>query len=319
MVSISTIFLLAKLTKKDGNVLSSFELSGPTSLPHLHTLRLGRNRLGSLDVSNFPSLRELYLDGNRIQSIDGLGSLEHLECLSIREQENLAMGASGKEQILSNCSEIRSLHLSGNLPPSLNPNINFLNLQHLELATCGLQTLPPALGKMLPNVRTLNLNFNALTDISPLAGIARLSKLLIAGNRLTRLRKTIRVLSSLRSLKEVDLRHNPLTHGFYALVMPSRLHPTDIEHVNMQDAPSEIEPYTLPPADAEADETFQRKLDPDTRLRRAVYEKIMGHWCRSIKIVDGLTFNRSRAMKRDEVYDRLVTLKILRDRRAQAN
>ena len=86
----------------------------------------------------------------------------------------------------------------------------------LELASTGLQTLPDDFGLHCANLRTLNLNYNALRDLRPLLGIARLQRLYLAGNRVERLRRTASVLQHVgRGLEEVDLRGNPLTVGFY--------------------------------------------------------------------------------------------------------
>src|SRR6202012_5859041 len=82
-------------------------------------------------------------------------------------------------------------------------------------ANCGLANLPENFGLAAPNLRAVNLNFNALKDLRPLLNIKRLTSLFAAGNRLTRLRKTMAVLAKLMHLEVLDLRGNPFTLGFH--------------------------------------------------------------------------------------------------------
>ena len=191
----------------------------------LETLNLSSNGLTSLDVSRTPNLRRLYLDKNAIKAIQGLTSLKKLETLSWREQTlTTTVGSAVLPDIqYQDCQNIHHLHLSNNsltsffIPfPSSTP---FLNLRTLELASAGLQTLSPRFGYMFPNLRILNLNYNAIRDLRPLVGIVKLQRLLMAGNRINRLRQTAagvgRISGGGCDLVEVDLRQNPLTVGFY--------------------------------------------------------------------------------------------------------
>ena len=103
--------------------------------------------------------------------------------------------------------EVRKIYASGNAICSLNLDIDFLNLQYLELAGVQLTGLQANFGHLVSNVRVLNLNYNAISDLRPLFGIVRLKKLLLVGNRLRSMRKVAAVLECFPSLSFLDLRY----------------------------------------------------------------------------------------------------------------
>lgn len=300
-----------KQTLPDENKIASLDAEAAAPLFNLRFLGLSENNLQSLDIGMIPNLQSLHVDKNTIRKIYGLSSAEHLECLSIREQGHWSAQIPEEAPALDECYEIRKLHLSGNLLPSLNIGTEFLNLNHLELATAGLQSLPADFGRKLANVRTLNLNFNALKDISPLVGIVRLKKLLLSGNRLQRLRKSMRTLSRLPTLEEIDIRHNPLTLGFYPPAMRSRfVFVADGAEIQRPNETTD-EQFAFSPADPEADAVHRGRLDVDTLLRRRVYELLLASRCKDLRSLDGLSFERDRIIHRDEIWHRLIDMGIL--------
>jgi Leucine-rich repeat (LRR) protein len=204
---------------------------------------------------------------------------------------------------LSEAYEVRKLFLSGNLLGTFEPTVDFLNLQYLELANCGLETLPMEFGQMVANARALNLNFNALRDIKPLLGIIRLKKLHLAGNRLSRLRKTTNVLAQFPTMTAVDLRGNPLTIGFYPPV--TEMHVVLRGGVE-EDQAAVPDPFTLGKASAEKDEKYASRLDMDTKMLRRVYEMMALSGCRRLKMLDGLNVNRSVLGLKDTVWEALI-------------
>lgn len=106
--------------------------------------------------------------------------------------------------------EVRKIYASGNAICNLNLGIDFLNLQYLELAAVQLTNLQPDFGHLVSNVRVLNLNFNAIVDITPVFGIVRLKKLLLVGNRIRSMRKLALILKCFPSLSCLDMRYfNP--------------------------------------------------------------------------------------------------------------
>lgn len=233
LTNVVNLHYLPALTYLDlsSNDLARFEPSRP--LLKLTTLKLSSNNLSSLKLDLFPSLQTLYLDNNSFHTIDGLSTARHLEILSVRAQKSSSAVAPQSNSssnivttILSTPSDVRKLYLSmnalpqshhGTLPPITYP---LLSLQYLDLASCGISDLPFEFGPHLPNLRVLNLNFNAIKDLNPLIGIVRLNKLLVVGNRIQRLRKSVRVLEMIggrngSSLTKVDFRGNQVVAGFY--------------------------------------------------------------------------------------------------------
>lgn len=184
---------------------------------------------------------------------------------------------------------------------------------------------------MLPNLRVLNLNYNALRDLRPLLGIVKLQKLFVAGNRISRLRQTAAVLEDLGDeLVEVDLRRNPLTVGFYTpqesrsssasvplgrqmVVQQGRSpdHYQQMEGYSNETTGSNMKIDLLPPVDPEADTIARARLDKDTSLRRRVYEILVVNACSVLEVLDGMELDLQEAGRKDEVSDRLMQLGVL--------
>jgi protein NUD1 len=78
---------------------------------------------------------------------------------------------------------------------------------YLELASCGLTTLPDNFARLVPNMRVLNLNYNFLADARPLDGLARLRKLTIVGSRFKGSKNLIRVVQKMPELELLDFRY----------------------------------------------------------------------------------------------------------------
>ncbi|KFX90579.1 hypothetical protein V490_06385 [Pseudogymnoascus sp. VKM F-3557] len=297
---------LATLHLED-NCLETFNEGSNHTYHGLKYLKLSGNNLKQIDVSHYPNIRLLYLDRNRLGKVTGLLKAKHIDSLSMREQRESVIDMS----FLDQCFEVRKLFLSGNLLPDFAPRVDFLNLQYLELANCGLELLPAEFGQMMCNVRVLNLNFNALHDLKPLLGIVRLKRLHISGNRLTRLRKTTGVLSQFSSLANVDIRNNPVTLGFYPPVTETRIallqRAEDDGEVAVED------PFTLLDGDEVKDKAYAGRLDMETRMRRRVYEMLMVGGCQRLKMLDGLPANTAVADVKDAVWDELVKIGLVQN------
>lgn len=119
--------------------------------------------------------------------------------------------------------DVKRLYLSGQLSPigdreillntcTGNPmGTSFMqeacyNLVYLELAACRLTSLPPNMGKMVPNLRVLNLNYNFLDDIRSLEGLSRLRKLTIIGSRMKGTKPLIRCVRGMPDIEMLDFR-----------------------------------------------------------------------------------------------------------------
>ena len=289
------------------------DFSGATAEPlrSLKYLKMSGNDLKHLDVSGYPDLRLVYVDRNRLGSVAGVVKAKHLDSLSMREQKD---GAVLDMSFLHEAFEIRKLFLSGNFLGKFEVDTPFLNLQYLELASCGIEYLPSNFGQMLANVRVLNLNFNALQDISPLFGILRLKKLHLVGNRLERVRQNTSGLARFRGLTLVDLRNNPLTVGFYSPSLEKQVavcHASTID----RDEPNGSEPFVLGAADSERDKRHSACLDMQTRMLRKVYEILILAGCPRLKMLDGLKTDPSLLVQEDCVYEAMLEAGII-DRRS---
>jgi len=287
----------------------------------LETIYLEDNLLESLDLSACPSLRYVDIDQNRLRNITGLELLHKLDILSIRKQDLAGSQASVISSILQSTLHCRSLYLSSNTIPSLEGMTHHHSIENLEAAACGLTTLPADFGLKFPNLRTLNLNFNTIKDPRPLLNILPLENLHIAGNRLSRLRKSVATLARLTKIGTLDIRDNPLTHGFYPPSAPTkpasqaltcRSSPKHQRTRSVELQESRMQAYILPAADAKIDDEHLGRLDEDSKLRRRVNELLLANSCKKLQSMDGLIFDRERVMKRDGIFERLVKLGIIK-------
>ena len=152
-------------------------------------------------------------------------------------------------------------------------------------------------------------------------GIVKLEKMFLAGNRVSRLRRTAAVLDRVgKGLLEVDLRNNPLTLGFYTPQEPPREEKRVVPHGRISKATDDdvehdlhsIGAYLMPALDKAADNLSRERLDEDTKLRRRVYEMLVTNGCKALERLDGLDVDRAMVGKRDDVWGRLIDLGVLK-------
>ena len=159
------------------------------------------------------------------------------------------------------------------------------------------------MGQLMPNLRTLNINFNAVSDLSPLLFVPRVKKLLAAGNRLADSTSVTELLTEFPHLTQLDLRDNPVTLGFY----------TPLQVLVTTDNRHRVDPFVLPDANAERDETYARRLDEPTKLRRRLHQVVFAASCKRLRKLDGLELDRHRIMARDELLEVLISEGLLPD------
>lgn len=293
IASIQNLELLPVLSKLRLAKNRLHELPEVESMDFLRHLDVSDNDFETLDISRFPGLRSVYADRNRIHSASGFVRTRRLDSLSLREQRGerpLDLG------FLAHAYEVRKLFLSGNFMHEFDPRVDFLNLQLLEMANCGLRFLPEKMGQLMPNLRTLNVNFNAIADVSPLRFIPRMKKLLVAGNRLTDSTSVTQLLIDFPHLTRLDTRDNPMTLGFYAplqILVPSRASQT-------------ADLFVLPDADVSRDEIFACRLDENTRLRRRLHQVVFAANCGRLRMLDGLPLRFQDVLAKDGLLQRLM-------------
>ncbi|KAH6851275.1 hypothetical protein B0I37DRAFT_445173 [Chaetomium sp. MPI-CAGE-AT-0009] len=283
----------------DSNHLTSFSVDGAQPMTALRYLRLDDNNLTTLNVRALPHLRLLHADRNALVHISGFSRARRIDSLSLREQHGTA--PLDLPHLLSRAYEVRKLYLSGNLLESFSPRIDLLNLQLLELANCGLSTLPDEVGLMMPNLRVLNLNMNALADLAPLRAVPRLKRLLAVGNRLADPARVVGTLAGMACLTAVDLRDNPLTQGFYAPVQVvvhqrKRGDHDDKEEGGVDGEVEGGEQFALGDQDVERDARYCGRLDMDTRVRRRLYETMVSKKCARVRRLDGLVLGKGQSV-----------------------
>lgn len=298
---------LANLNLED-NKLPSFPVAEVDCSQGLKYLKLSGNCIEYLDVSGYTNLRVLYLDRNRISNIAGLHRTKHLDSLSLREQ---SPDTKLSPSIFHEAFEIRKLFLSGNLLGQFDPPVPYLNLQYLEMSSCGLNSLPDLLGLKLPNLRILNVNFNALTDLEPLTMISRLKVLHVAGNRLGALDLIAMQLSNFKALTRLDMRSNPSTLGFYPPACEKRTVGVDIGNTTLQEDQRKSDPFIMEDGDKNKDKAFEGRLDIDTAVKRRIYELMLINECGSLRYLDGLPLARGRVARRDRIFSEMMRLGLI--------
>ncbi|KAJ5990242.1 hypothetical protein N7522_010449 [Penicillium canescens] len=226
LTSVRNVDWLPSLATLDLSANQISSLESPASLISLRALKLSGNRLESLDVRAFPSASLIYLDQNHLSTVTGLENCHNLEVLSLREQTPREKDPGFTFDLdLGLIKDIRKVFLSSNKlsPKTLSPSAPLLRLQLLDLAACTLKSIPSDFALSFPNLKVLNMNFNSVDDVEPLVGMNCLARLMIVGNRLSRMRRVSQILSRLGrtgkgttcSLRKLDIRGNPLTVGFY--------------------------------------------------------------------------------------------------------
>ncbi|KAI4355975.1 hypothetical protein L6164_000029 [Bauhinia variegata] len=199
--------------------LMTSNLSGTLSpqlgqLSHLQIMNFMWNDLtGTIpkEIGNITSLRLLLLNGNKLSGTlpDELGNLSHLNRLQVDENQ-----LSGPiPQLFANLINVRHLHMnnnsfSGQIPPVLS---KLSTLMHLLVDNNNLSGyLPPEFSK-LPELRILQLDNNDFSGTRIPSTYSNLSRLVKLSLRNCSLQGMVPYLSSIRTLKYLDLSWNNLT------------------------------------------------------------------------------------------------------------
>ncbi|KAH8731131.1 hypothetical protein GQ44DRAFT_605203 [Phaeosphaeriaceae sp. PMI808] len=315
--SLDSILHLDGLMELNNNEIEEFPLFDGSAerCKSLRSLSICQNGLISLDVDgHFPRLETLHIDGNCLTHVRGLEHLRHLRTFSARDQiqGNESDAETCISNLIRNC-DVRNLYLSLNPTQGLEIPQHLLNLQRLELSSMGLKELPDNFGQLTPNIRSINLNFNSIKDIRPLLNIKRLDTLLLAGNKLERLRANAMVLGRLGTLSKLDWRDNPLTLRFYASTSENRI-------MSLRQKPSDeqlTDRFVLPDQEAEADSQHLSRLDNETRMRRRVTEMMLANLCKNLRELDGLTFDKTRILVKDDIWERMLLLGVIQRKQSE--
>ena len=299
------------------NKLKKLGLEESTCHESLEYLNISTNEFTTLDVTSLPKLSDLIVDFNSIGTIRGLENLKSIQRVSWRYQK---VGTSNTRNSLAGldyrcCVEVRCLNLSGNRLLEFSLTERFFNLERLDLASCGIKRLASDFGSNLPNLRFLNLNYNAIRDLSPLIGIKRLSHLYVVQNRIKDLRHIPQTLMKIgKALEILDCRNNPFNVGFYltnkanAMQMAVR---GQCDSAILPKDPFQDESFLIPDVNTKKDEAYLQQVDPGTSVRRQVYEVMLIRKCERLYKLDGIPVDKTRIEGNDKVWDRLIALGIV--------
>ena len=93
--------MLQKLNLSE-NKLTSLEGLNGTQLPKITELRITANMFTAVGSINLPTLTHLFLDGNQLESLDGIGALTSLQTFSARKNQIKTLdGFSEEQKVLS--------------------------------------------------------------------------------------------------------------------------------------------------------------------------------------------------------------------------
>ncbi|KAF8909016.1 hypothetical protein CPB84DRAFT_1766683 [Gymnopilus junonius] len=292
--SMQGVSSLQSLVALHADMNSLSELGVDEAMPRLRILRVSGNRLQNLDVGGMPNLRTLYADNNGLASLAKVDRLTKLENLSLRNQSG-----RGLKLLTRDVRDVKRLYLSGNPLAS-----DFLveacyNLVYLELAACRLTALPEGMGRLLPNLRVLNLNYNFLEDVRALEGLTRLQKLTIIGSRLKSTKPLIRLLRQMPDVEMLDFRMNPCTLGWYL--------PLLVKDVPGALQPSEGQKGLVGGQDwQQLDSKFRRDLPDASYIGRLAYRGLIMQGCPRIRVLDGVGVSEKERMKAQKVLEGIL-------------
>ena len=231
--------------------------------------------------------------------------MQHIQCFSLRRQRSADLL---KQLDLGPLQEVERLYLSGNAMHHLNLPTPFLSLKYLELAGCHLTDLPENLSSLAPNLRVLNLCGNNLTDVSSIAIMRRLERLLLHGNKLKKLSSLSSVLRTIDKLKVLDVRGNPATAGLYSestAVSGSQVgEPIDYF--------ANFDVYAMHEGERQAwqtlDNQFKETMTSAVRERREAYQQLIWSLCRSLRWHDGKRLSKDELILADRHLETLSTM-----------
>ncbi|KAG0048315.1 hypothetical protein BGZ89_004647, partial [Linnemannia elongata] len=255
------------------NCIEDISLVQP--LRRLRILRLSENKLLTFNADSFPGLRTLYLDDNRLQSLENCQTLTRLENFSARDQEGEGIAIDMTEFINS-----RKLYLSGDPIHALDFEMGFYRLEYLEICAGCLSELPIDFATLFPNLRGLNLSYNGLDSLAALDGLHRLRRLIFVGNSLKSFSDVLSLVKRMRSLVTLDLRHNPLTSNMYPAMSIRQGSKYQDTYRTNQNSETELDWRRR-------DVGFRRALPDAMYVKRSVYRSAILKSCKRLEWFDG--------------------------------
>ena len=176
---------------------------------HLHFNGKGL-KSSAMPVGVCPNVKTLYLFDNKLESIEGLGSLSKLSHLYCQDNKISAVVD------IAGLTSLKKIYLNGNCLPSLAPLAPLVNLEELHASS---QRIDPeetfdVAGQVLASLRlrVLDLSNNGLETTDELVGCRWLETAILAKNKLNSLASVVPLLSA-APLVELDVRGNSVSNS----------------------------------------------------------------------------------------------------------
>ncbi len=207
-----------QLTQLDLSNNQIASLDPINELIYLEYLNVSSNHLSAISAVDFPALLSLDLSHNWLSDLTGIENYQALTSLNISDNTVTDLTPVSK---LKNLSE---LWMSNNTPSNVKKLSALKNLVMLDVSGCGLASLSvvndfPALSSLLANyneiaslstfkkqVQELQINYNPLVDLTPLAGQKELISLEAIGTQI----KDVSCLTGLATLEVLDISDTPV-------------------------------------------------------------------------------------------------------------
>lgn len=319
--AVENVHLLPKLRILNINENKLQRITCSAQHRHLKKLLVKFNRLRKLHLHEFPFLRVVRFDGNDLEEITDLSKLKLLQEVSAKCQSNSAI-AKG---VFEKCVDVVKLDISGNgivrrilgLPQVSTAEMQFLNVNELDLSAVGLTSIGDDFGDLFCNVRYLNLNFNNISEITGLKNLHKLRRLHLLSNNLDSMETVLGGLCNARKLLRcLDLRLNSVNFDFYPYVfnpLERQIAPSeDKANSNSETSPiqldalDDIENFSIhynsmmrskeewAARDGEFVETMRREGNANRFEERLNYERILVAFLPHLRELDGGVVNESK-------------------------
>ncbi|MGC8636892.1 MAG: leucine-rich repeat domain-containing protein [Athalassotoga sp.] len=182
------------------------DISSLSTMTSLISLNLSHNEISDISpLASLTSLRILNLSSNDIKNIDSIGNLTNLESLDLSSNH-----ISDVTPIEKLGQSILSLDISYNPIPfsQLKFIENWTQLHNLGMSGFNLDSSQITFVSKFSSLRSLDLGFNRLTNITPLASLTGLRELFLYSNRI----KDISPLANLKSLEWLNAGANLISN-----------------------------------------------------------------------------------------------------------
>ncbi|TIB88208.1 L domain-like protein [Wallemia mellicola] len=273
----------------DNNSLKDIQFV--TEFDKLKVLRLSNNKLKELDISKILNVRTLFIDNNKLRSLLNVSALKKLENLSSREQKGQYFELSMKD-----IRDIKRLYLSGNKLPKTFTAEYCYHLEYLEIAKCGLKSIPDNFSRVCPNLRVLNLNLNFIDNLKPLKNLRRLRRLSLVCCSIDKF--DYEMLKSLEELEILDLRLNPLTEGLYSSELEYNYRLSLQNDSNYQEWLTKDKIFT------------DEEITDENFIKRVAYRGLIMTNSESLKLLDGLYLTNRDQLKASKLSELFKNLKM---------